>query len=109
MPVGEQRMATLIPKDAVVMGGRQPIIFVIRKSTSGDLVKQIPVVLGVMDGDFIEVPNGSVQANDLVVIRGNERLKDGQAVAKTIVSGPKPKKAATERTSDAASPAGQRK
>ncbi len=83
MPLGDPRPALLVDKDAVVLGGPEPLVFVLdgsarKNATSG--VRGVPVRLGVMDGDLIEV-TGALQAGQHVVIRGNERLKSGQKVA----------------------------
>jgi len=84
VPVGERRKAVMVPKDALVLGGREPVVFVVGKSADGAAAaKRIPVVLGAMDDNLIEV-DGAVSAGDSVVIRGNERLKDGQIVAPTL-------------------------
>lgn len=113
MPVGERRLATLVPKDALVLGGRQPVIFVVRKSSKGDSVQRVPVELGVMDDDLIEVPGDSVKASELVVIRGNERLKDGELVAATLATVPKASEStptsSPNRTSDSGKLPGLRK
>ena len=80
LPVGEQRKAMLVPKDSVVLGGREPVIFVVRRENGTAQVEQVPVSLGVMDGELIEISARNVRSGQQVVVRGNERLRDGQTV-----------------------------
>ncbi len=74
LAVGVEREALLVPKDAVVLGGRKPVVYVY------DAEKQnaapVPVTLGVAEGDLIEI-EGPLQAGAKVVIRGNERIFPG--------------------------------
>jgi len=76
VPVSKLREIIVVPKDALVQsleGGWQ--VFVAREGKS----IQMPVSLGQASGDGFEVLNGLV-AGDLVVVRGNERLRPGQSV-----------------------------
>jgi RND family efflux transporter MFP subunit len=82
MPLGERGVKLLVDKDAVVLGGREPLVYVLNKRVpvSGQTsVKRVPVQLGVMDESLIQV-SGRLQPGDQVVIRGNERLTDKQEV-----------------------------
>ena len=82
LPTGERRLATLVPKDALVLGGTQPMVFVVATvpdGTSGK-VAPVPVQVGVADGGLIQV-TGPLKAGQLVVVQGNERLQQGQDVA----------------------------
>ena len=42
--------------------------------------KLVPVTVGVEEESLIEVSGGALKAGDLVVVRGNERLRPGQTV-----------------------------
>jgi RND family efflux transporter MFP subunit len=83
LPTGEKQMATLVPKDALVLGGPQPMVYVVEGATadgeSGKAVP-VPVQVGVADGGWIQV-TGPIKAGQLVVVQGNERLQPGQDVA----------------------------
>lgn len=82
MPLGPSGIKTLVDKDAVVLGGREPIVFVLDKKAAVDgeaSVRSVPVQLGVMDDDLIQV-TGKLKAGDQVVIRGNERLEAEQRI-----------------------------
>ncbi len=69
LPVGGTEKAILVPKDALVLGGPKPIVFVV---TDGTAVA-VPVETGIAVGDLIQV-KGGVLGGQKVVVRGNERL-----------------------------------
>lgn len=80
LPAGDQKQATLVPKDALVLGGRNTNVWVVDSSSvkpDGNFnqanVKQITVKIGIADGEYIEVI-GDIKPGDLVVTEGNERI-----------------------------------
>lgn len=82
LPVGNRQTATLAPKDAVVLGGRAPMLFVV--DGSGEVgaegkARAVPVELGVASGPLIQV-SGDIRPGDHVVVEGNERLRPDQPV-----------------------------
>jgi hypothetical protein len=83
LPVGAPATATLVPKDAVVLGGASPVVYAIvpgkDKQTSAT-VRLVPVQLGMVENHLIEV-RGDLRAGDQVVSQGNERLMPGQPVS----------------------------
>lgn len=87
LPVGRQKASLLVSKDAVVLGGRIPMVYAIvptpDKPGEGT-VRPVPVELGVADGGDIQVtpasPESGLRSDDLVVVEGNERLRPGQSV-----------------------------
>ena len=80
LPTGPEKMARMVPKDALVLGGPQPLVYVVTSGEEGaKTVRPVPVVLGALSGSLVEV-SGVVEADQLVVVRGNERLRPGQAV-----------------------------
>lgn len=82
LPVGKTGLATVVPKDALVLGGRVPIVYAVdvaAGSTQG-LVRPVEVTLGSTVGGAVEV-RGPLDAGQLVVIRGNERLRPGMTVS----------------------------
>ena len=97
IPTGAKRKGLLVPKDALVLGGPTTMVFVVdatvpdinaavddKEPTSGSTntgkVRPVPVKMGSSDGRLIEV-DGTIKAGELVVVRGNERLRPGQEVA----------------------------
>jgi RND family efflux transporter MFP subunit len=83
LPTGAKQMAVLVPKDALVLGGPQPVVYVVEGAaadgTAGKAVP-VPVEIGVADGPLIQI-TAPVKAGQLVVVQGNERLRPGQDVA----------------------------
>ena len=74
LPTGAKRTALLVSKDAVVLGGPQPIVYVVESADGKQgRASPVPVQLGVADGSLIQVI-GPLQPNQLVVVQGNERL-----------------------------------
>ncbi|APZ90660.1 efflux RND transporter periplasmic adaptor subunit [Fuerstiella marisgermanici] len=80
LPTGPEKMARMVPKDALVLGGATPIVFVVDTGEKGvQTVRPMPVTLGAPSGALIEV-RGDLQPKELVVVQGNERLRPGQTV-----------------------------
>jgi HlyD family secretion protein len=105
VPIGTKRKGLLIPKDAVVLGGPSPLVFVVDTSTPAasegqgvqgstnptaktGTVRPVPVTMGASDGRLIEI-QGAIKAGDRVVVRGNERLRPGQDVVITETLDPR--------------------
>jgi len=81
LPTGTKQVATLVSKDALVLGGPQPVIFVVDAAPDAKQgkVRPVPVQLGVAEGNMIQV-RGGLEPGQLVVVQGNERLRPGQDV-----------------------------
>jgi RND family efflux transporter MFP subunit len=81
LPTGAKQVATLVSKDALVLGGPQPVIFVVDAAPDAKQgkVRPVPVQLGVAEGNMIQV-RGGLEPGQLVVVQGNERLRPGQDV-----------------------------
>lgn len=82
LPVGKTGVVTVVPKDAVVLGPVRPFVYVVDgPSTAGmGTVRPVEVSLGAAVEGHVEV-RGGLEAGQFVVIRGNERLRPGAAVA----------------------------
>lgn len=76
VPTSEARQALVVPRDALVLRPAGISVFVI---DSDQKAKQVSVVTGIGSGDKVEV-SGDLKDGDTVVVRGNERLRPGQAV-----------------------------
>jgi multidrug efflux pump subunit AcrA (membrane-fusion protein) len=76
IPLGEATRVLLVPKDALVLGGPRPRLFVVGDEGRVDLVE---VDLGFALEGMVQVV-GPVQAGQRVVVRGNEPLQPGQTV-----------------------------
>lgn len=73
---GERTASVTIPRDALVL--RDDLVFVFRLRAD-ETAQRIPVRVGNGVGDLVAV-DGDVGVGDEVVVRGAERLKDGQLV-----------------------------
>ena len=83
LPSAAARIVTAVPRDALVLRADRISVFVISEENAA---RRVDVELGTAEGDFIEVI-GDVKAGDTVVIRGGERLRDGQSVTISTLSG----------------------
>ena len=84
LPTGTEQRAKLVPKDALVLDRTKRSVFVIdvdSQHPDRGVARFVPVELGVADGGLIQVLGTRLKSGQLVVVRGNERLEDGQAVA----------------------------
>ncbi len=73
--LGGTREAVLVPKDAVVQRGGTALVYVV----NGETAHEVRVQTGAAQGDAVEVAGG-LRPGQVVVVRGNERLRDGQRV-----------------------------
>jgi RND family efflux transporter MFP subunit len=86
LPLGQASKTLLVPKDAVVLGGKTPVVWTVATGKpaaapprgappvgEGPRAVPVPVELGVAEGDWIEV-RGPLQPGQTVVMHGNERL-----------------------------------
>lgn len=81
LPVDQRRQVMLVPKDALVLGGPQPVVYVVRQEagTKKFTAQAVPVQIGVAVGSWIEV-RGQLEINQQIVIEGNERLRPGSEI-----------------------------
>ncbi len=77
IPISDSRNVLTVPRDALVLRPEGQSVFVIDEQ---DQARQVQVTVGVGQDDYIEIL-GKVSAGDSVVVRGNERLQEGQAVS----------------------------
>ena len=86
LPVGRSGSVTVVPKDAVVLGGQKPQVYVVDAAgpdgggPGTGLVRPVDVVLGAVVEGHVEA-RGELAPGGLVVVRGNERLRPGMAVS----------------------------
>jgi RND family efflux transporter MFP subunit len=82
LPTGPKRKVLLVPKDALVLGGPRPIVYVTGPDPMTPdkiVVRPVPVVPGVATESMIEI-SGELRTGQTVVTLGNERLRPGDAV-----------------------------
>ena len=75
IPTGPARELVTVHKDAILQRGGGPVVYVIRDNQA----TQRPIKLGQAYASRFEVREG-LKPGELVVIRGNERLRPGQRV-----------------------------
>ncbi|MCP4786529.1 MAG: efflux RND transporter periplasmic adaptor subunit [Fuerstiella sp.] len=88
LPTGDRTVMPLVPKDALVLNGSRRYVFVVEPAAAGEssaTVRVVPVTLGVSDAGLVQV-DGALKAGDVVVVRGNERLKHGQDVLVSVTA-----------------------
>ena len=106
LPTRNRQAALLVPKDALVLGGSQRMVYVFEPRDGAEqrgTVRPVPVELGLAEKERIQVISPSLAAGQWVVVQGNERLRPNQEVKTLNI--PTDAKAAPETTSAAASPA----
>ena len=76
IPVGTERQILSLHKDALLLDGGRPRVYVVRDGK----VEVRPVTIGESLGSRFEVIDGLVK-DEIVVIKGNERLRPGAPVS----------------------------
>lgn len=86
LPAERRELMPLVPKDALVLNGSNRSVFVVEVDSEQvgpgnptGKVREVPVDLGVAWGGLIQV-RGNLQADQFVVVTGNERLVSGSSV-----------------------------
>jgi RND family efflux transporter MFP subunit len=77
VPTAEAVSRLVVPRDALVYRRQQSSVFVVKDDST---VRQVAVTLAESDTTWIAV-FGELEVGERVVIRGAERLRDGQTVA----------------------------
>ena len=75
VPIGAARRAIMVAKDAVMVGDRGLYVYAVQDQKA--VIK--PVKLGEAIGSYFIVEQG-LKRGDVVVTRGNERLRPNQTV-----------------------------
>jgi RND family efflux transporter MFP subunit len=79
LAVGKPTPCVVVPKDAVVLGGPSPMVFVAMEVGGKSSVRPIAVKLGPPQGAWIAAI-GDLKEGDQVIVEGNERVRPGQEV-----------------------------
>jgi len=88
LPTGPSQKAVMVPKDALVLGGPKPVVYVVEgKDNEPGKAIAVPVELGVATPNLIQV-KGALEAGQSVIVEGNERIRPGQDVMITQVVKP---------------------
>jgi RND family efflux transporter MFP subunit len=76
LPTAERIRSLIVPRDAVINKFGQNVVFTVTDGKTG----MIPVNVVGYNGLDAGVKSGGLESGMLVVVEGNERLRDGQAV-----------------------------
>lgn len=76
LPSATPRLTIAAPRDALLIRTGEISVY---RVTDKNTAEKVVVELGVADGDLIEII-GDIAAGDRLVVRGGERLRDGQNV-----------------------------
>lgn len=79
LPTGQKKKARVVPRDAVIPSLGESVVFAVTDSR----VRRIPVKVLEYEGLRVAIEAASLKAGMKVVVKGNERLRDGQAVTFT--------------------------
>jgi multidrug efflux pump subunit AcrA (membrane-fusion protein) len=76
LPTMESRKSLVVPRDAVLLLSEQAVVFAVVDSKA----KMIPVKVIGYQGQVAGLQGEGLSAGMKVVVKGNERLQDGQPV-----------------------------
>ncbi len=76
LPTAEPRQVVAVPRDALILRSSSQYVFVV---DADNVAHRHDVELGYAEGEMIEVI-GDIASDAKVVVRGGERLRDGQTV-----------------------------
>ena len=76
LPIGKKRKSLIVPRDAVITVPGSTVVFAVTDSKAA----MIPVQVTGYDGMMAWVDSDTLRDGMEVVIKGNERLRDGQPV-----------------------------
>ena len=77
LPASEPQTVLAVHRDALVLRPGSVAVFIVGEDQTAH---RMPVQTGLAAGEHIQI-EGEVRAGDQVVLRGNERLRDGQQVS----------------------------
>ena len=77
LQAGTAQPALLVPKDAVARRAAKQVVFVVDEEKA----RMVAIKTGRAHEDLLEVVEGSLKAGDIVVVTGNETLRDQAPVA----------------------------
>jgi multidrug efflux pump subunit AcrA (membrane-fusion protein) len=83
LPVERKPSVLMVPKDALVLGGAEPVIFLADPDPQDPnklRARSVAVKAGIATGGLIEISGGGLRAGQQVVVEGNERLMPGGEV-----------------------------
>jgi len=77
LPSAQPKEVVAVPRDAVILRTNSQYVFVVDPN---GVASRRDIELGFAEGEMIEAI-GDISADDIVIVRGGERLRDGQTVS----------------------------
>lgn len=78
LPLESRQVALVVPRDAVVVRREGSFVY---RVTAASVAQRVPVTVGTGKGSRVAV-NGALKEGERIVVRGADRLEDGQKVRK---------------------------
>ena len=76
LPIAEPNESLLVPRDAILTSGSSASVFI----SENGIARQVLVKITGYLGDQVGVESDTLEANQQVIIKGNERIRDGQPI-----------------------------
>jgi multidrug efflux pump subunit AcrA (membrane-fusion protein) len=76
LPTAETQSALIVARDALISASGRTVVFVLE----GAKVRAVPVAVVAYEGAEVGLAAEGLKAGMQVVVKGNERLRDGQEV-----------------------------
>ena len=76
LPVGPKRETLMAPRDAVIKKRGRQVVFLLADGKA----KMVPITVTGYDGSRVGIQGKELSAGAQVVVKGNERIRNGQAV-----------------------------
>ncbi len=76
VPAAEKKTSLKVPRDALIDRFGQNVIWLAKDSTA----RMVPVQVIGYDSMFVGIAGSGLEEGDMVVVKGNERLREGQPV-----------------------------
>ncbi len=77
VPVGQQSTCMTVPRDAVILDGGQHVVFTVQDG----MAARVPITVLGYEGMVVGVASEGLSPGMDVVVKGQERLRDGQPVS----------------------------
>jgi RND family efflux transporter MFP subunit len=77
LPSGDERRAIAVPRDALILRAGESYVY---RVAPDNKAQRVSVRTGTAQGEWVEVATG-IAAGDRLVVRGGERLSEGQALS----------------------------
>ncbi|HYE50916.1 MAG TPA: efflux RND transporter periplasmic adaptor subunit [Azospirillaceae bacterium] len=77
LPAAAPHAVVAVHRDALILRGTGAYVYRVKEDQSAE---RVPVEPGIAEGEYVEVVSAVLKPGDQLVVRGGERLKEGQKV-----------------------------